>query len=77
MMHDYTVSLLQRAERQHAARLRAERELQRLATAGRRPWYATLAARLLPSRLFSRPAQPADEPCYVVPCQPTTDGLTL
>ena len=77
MMHDYTVMILERAQREDAARQRAERELRRLATAGQRPWYVALAARLLPRLAPVRPAQPADEPCYVVPCQPARDTLTL
>lgn len=77
MIHDYTVMKLNRAQLEDAARLRAERELRRLATAGRRPWYVALAARLLPFRAFARPARPQSEPCYVVPCQPASDALNL
>jgi len=77
MMHDYTVMILDRTQREDAARRRAEHDLRRLATAGQRPWYVALAARLLPFRPFARPTQPASEPCYVVPCQPARDTLNL
>lgn len=77
MFNDYTVQMLQRAARKDAARKQAQHELRKLATDGRRPWFVSLAARLLPLRSLARPAQPKSEPCYVVPCQPASDSLNL
>lgn len=72
MMHDYTVMILERDRRKDAARRRDAQALRQLASAGQRPWFVALAARLL-----RRVARPARQPGYRVPCQPAPDPLNM